>query len=292
METVTDKGWFLSSYETQREDCAEVPLTNITVTEDSEEEDRRTSMDSGVSMESNSIENSPERPSMRQDDSGCGSLGGQESSTSSQTTYPLQEGGPQTGITRDRGDSGVGLGCQLHSSSLDLKEQDSGPLKEAVYGGNYRSQRPPDVETDVCEEKEVFSQMHCDPSLAEVVKGYRAGPQSCICSGAGQCTWCHINAPHGTQIIKQYRATCTDSRLQSGKCNSVDTYKGITFALFPTEAQMDSVIVDDLKTTFTKISETFPMLSAFTPLPLVEGGQDINMNNLSLSLCDIQLTTD
>lgn len=287
MEIVTDQGWFLSSNGTQREDRAEVPLTNITVTEDGEEEDRRTSMDSGVSMESNSIENSPERPSMRQDDSGCGSLGGQESSTSSQTTYPLQEEGTQTGITRDRGDSGV----VFHSSSLDLKEQDSGPLKEAVYGGNYRSQKPPDVEISVCEE-EVFSQMHRDPSLAEVVKGYRAGPQSCICSGAGQCTWCHRNGPHGTQIIEQYGATCTDSRLQSGTCNSVDTYKGITFALFPVEAQMDSVIVDDLKTTFTKISETFPMLSAFTSLPLVEGGQDINMNNLSLSLCDIQLTTD
>lgn len=58
MEVVTDKGWFLSSYRTEVKNCVTNPVTHVTVTEDNEEEDRRTSMDSGVSVESNSATNS------------------------------------------------------------------------------------------------------------------------------------------------------------------------------------------------------------------------------------------
>lgn len=291
MEVVTDKGWFMTNFRTQGEEQAKTPLTNTTVTEDSDDEDRRTSMDSGVSMEPNSIENRQERPSNRQDDSGCGSLGEQESSTSDQTTYPLEKDRSPMDIASDRGDSGVGWGFQFHSSSLDGKQQSSGPLKEAVYGGNYRSQTPRDVEIEICDNKVELSQMLSDPSLAEVIQGYRAGLQSCICSGAGLCTWCHKNVACATQITKQYIATSAENRLQSGKCNSMDAYKGIPFPLFPKDAQTDSISVNDL-IPFTQLQETFPMLSAFTPLPAMEEGQDINMSNLPLSLCDVQLITD
>ncbi|KAK5868648.1 hypothetical protein PBY51_009644 [Eleginops maclovinus] len=181
VEVVTDKAWFLSSYRTEVETCVKDPMTHVTVTEDDGEEERRTSMDSGVSMESNSVTNNEGSPPMRQDDSGCGSLGGPESSTSCQADYPLQDERTVTN-TRKREDSGVGLGCQVDISSINLDGQDRGSLK--VAGSNYRGQGPCAVQINVCDEQEVFKQMLPDLVLADVVTGYRAGPQSCICSGA------------------------------------------------------------------------------------------------------------
>lgn len=287
MEVVTDKGWFLSSHRTKVKNCVKDSLAPVTTTEDKGEEDRRTSMDSGVSIESNSTTNPP----MRQEDSGCGSLGGPESSTSGQTDYPLQEERTDTHIARKMEDSGVvvGLGCQLLSSSINLDGQDGGSLKEAVAGGNYRSQRPSAVQIHVCDDEEVLP----GSALAEVVTGYRVGPQSCICSGAGQCTWCHKQGIYETEVIKQYRAMRIDNGLLSSKCNFVDSYKrGITFSSYSKKTQIDTVVTDDLETTFIQLGETFPLLTALTPLPLVEGRQDFNMNNVSLSLCDVQLTAD
>lgn len=291
VEVVTDRGWFLSGQETPGDDRAKAPLTNIAVAEDIDEEDRRTSMDSGVSMEPNSIENPQDRPPIRQDDSGCGSLGGQESSTSDQTTYPLQKERSQMDAASDKGDSGVGWGFQFHSSPLDEKQQGSEPLKKAVYGGNYRSQTPRDVEIDICDNKVELSQVLSDPSLAREIQGYRAGLQSCICSGAGQCTWCHRNGPCLTHTNKQYRATCAEDGLQSWTCHSVDAHGGIPFSIFSKDAQTDSIPVKE-STAFPQLQETFPMLSAFTLLPPVAEGKDFNMNNMPLSLCDIQLRTD
>lgn len=291
MEVVTDKGWFLSSYRTEVKNCVKDPVTHVTVTEDNDEEDRRTSMDSGVGMESNSATNSGGSPPMRQEDSGCGSLGGPESSTSSQTDYPMQEKRTDTDIARKREDSGVGLGCQLDSSSMD--GQDSGSLKEAVAGGNYRGQSPSAVQIHACDDEELFKQTLPDSVLAEVVTGYRAGPQSCICSGEGQCTWCHKQGHHRTEAIKQYRAMCIANGLLSGKCEFVDSYKGgLTFPSYPKKIQMNTVTMDDLETTFIQLGETFPLLTALTPLPLVEEGQDFNMNNVPLSLCDVELKID
>lgn len=276
----------MSSYGTEVKDCVNVPVVHVTITEDNEEEDRRISMDSGVSMKSSSTENNRESPPMTQEDSGCGSLGGPESSSSNQTDYPLQEERARPDIARKRGDSGLGLSCQLHSSSMNLDGQDSGSLA----GGNYRSQSPSAVQINVSDDKEVFGQMLRDSVLAEVVTSYRAGPQSCICSGAGQCTWCHKQSFYGTGVIKQYRAMCIDNGLQSSNCDSVD--KGITFSSYSKKTEMDTVMMDDVGNTFIPLGETFPLLTALTPLPLVKGGQDFNMNNVSLSLSDVQLTTD
>ncbi|XP_033953821.1 interleukin-10 receptor subunit alpha [Pseudochaenichthys georgianus] len=290
VEVVTDKGWFLSSFRTEVKTCVNDPMTHVTVTVDDEEEERRTSLDSGVSMETNSATNSEGSPPMRQEDSGFGSLGGSESSTSCQTDYPLQDEGSVSN-TRKREDSGVGLCCQVDISSINLDGQDSGSLK--VAGGNYRSQSPCAVQINICDEEEMCKQMLPDSVLAEVVTGYRAGPQSCICSGTGQCTWCHTQGHYGAKVIKQYRAVCIENGQVSNRCNFVDSYKGqLTFSRHHKQTQMDTVIVDDLETTFIQLGNTFPLLTTLSPLSLVEEGQDFNMNNLSLSLCDVQLTTE
>ncbi|KAG8002011.1 Interleukin-10 receptor subunit alpha [Nibea albiflora] len=294
VEVVTDKGWFLSSYRTEVKKCIKNPVTHVITTEDNGEEDRRTSMDSGVSMQANCTTDSGGSPPMRQEDSGCGSLGGPESSTSSQTEYPLQEERTELDVARKREDSGVGMGCQLHSSSMNLDGRDSESLKEVVAGGSYRRQSPSSVQIHACGDEEAFKQMLPDSVLADVVTGYRAGPQSCICSGAGQCPWCHKQGVYGTGHIKEYRATCIDNGLLSGKCDFVDTFKGdFTFISgYCKKTQMDTVTVDDIETTFLQLGENFPLLTALTPQCLMEEGKDFNMNNVPLSLCDVQLTSE
>ncbi|CAK6968155.1 interleukin-10 receptor subunit alpha [Scomber scombrus] len=290
MEVVTDKGWFLSSHRTE----VKQPMTLlVAVTEDSGEENRRTSMDSGVSMKSSSVTKSGGSPPMRQEDSGCGSMGGSESSTSSQTDYPLQDESTDTDTVRKREDSGVGLGCQLNSSSMNLNALDSEPLKEFVAGNNYHSQSHSAVQICVCDDEEALKQTIPDPVLIEVVTGYRAGPQSCICSGAGQCTWCHKQGLNETDTIKQYRTMHIENGLLSDNCNITDSYKEeLIFSSYPRKTQMDTLMMNDLETTFLHLGENFPLLSALSPMALVEGKQDLNMNNVSLSLCDVQLTTD
>ncbi|XP_058489766.1 interleukin-10 receptor subunit alpha isoform X2 [Solea solea] len=269
METVTDKGWFLSSYKPEVKNCDNDPQTHVTVTDENEKEDRRTSMDSGVSMVSSSATNNRGSPVMRQGDSGCGSMGGPESSSCSQTDYPLQEEGTDIDKVRKREDSGVGLGCQIDSFSVTLDRPDSGLVKESGSGGNYRTQSPSAVQIH----EEEFKQKSSDIALAEVVTGYRAGPQLCICSGAGQCTWCHKKCHSGSDVIKQ---------------NSM----GNTFSSCYKKSQMDTVTVDDFTNTFSQLGEMFPLLTTLPPLPLLERGHDLNMNNVFLSLSDIQLNTD
>ncbi|XP_053279697.1 interleukin-10 receptor subunit alpha [Pleuronectes platessa] len=286
VEVVTDRGWFLSRYGTEVKNDINHPVTHFTMTEDNEkEEDRRTS------GESNSASNNGGCPLMRQDDSGCGSWGGTESSTGSRTDYSLQDERTDADKVRKREDSGVGLGCQLDSSSMELDGPDIRPLKESVPEGSYRTQSPPAVHTCASDDEEAFKQILPDTVLAEVVTGYRADPQVCICSGAGQCTWCHNQGPNGAEVIKQYRSTCIENEPLSSKCDFVDSYKaGLTFSSYSKKSQMDTVMMDDLKNMFKHLGDTFPLLSTLPPL--VEGGHDFNMNNVCLSLNDVQLTTD
>ncbi|XP_068441578.1 interleukin-10 receptor subunit alpha [Clinocottus analis] len=291
MEVVTDRGWFLSRDKTKVKNCVEDRVAHDTVPEDDREEDRRTSMDSGLSMESSSATTSRGSPPRRQEDSGCGSLGEQESSTSCQTDYPLKDERTDTDMAAKRKDSGLGLCCQLDSSSINLEGQYRGSLKVARV--NYRSHNPSAVQINVCDDEERFKQMLPDFVLAEVVTGYRAGLQSCICSGAQRCTWCHKQSHYETDVFKQYRALCIENGRLSSKCDFVDSYKrGLTFSNYSKKTQMDTVVVDDSETTFIQLGETFPLLTALSPLPLVDGGQDFNMNRLPLSLCDVQLTAD
>ncbi|XP_041851774.1 interleukin-10 receptor subunit alpha [Melanotaenia boesemani] len=291
VEVVTDKGWFLSSYGKEENNCVRLPVTHLTVTEDKEEEDRRTSMDSGVSMVSNSITTSGSSPPMRQEDSGFGSMGGPESSTSSQTNYPMKDEMTESEAVRKNEDSGMGMSCQLESSSMSLDGQDSVPLLESVTGGNYHSQSPAAVQKiHACDDEDIFKQIPTDSILAEVVTGYRAGPQSCICSGAGQCSWCHKFGLHENEVTKQYSGVCIENELLVSKRDLVDSYEStVTFSGYHSKTQLDTVMINDMDTRFLQISKAFPLL---TSLPLVKCGQDFNMNNVSLCLCDVELATD
>ncbi|TNN01826.1 hypothetical protein fugu_011208 [Takifugu bimaculatus] len=274
MEVVTDKAWFLSSYRPEGKNPVEFPVTSETPKE-TEVEERRTSLDSGVSMGTSTVETGQGNSPGRHDDSGCGSLSGSDSSTSNQSEWRSRDGNAGMGM-----DSRVDVDCQLHLSSMNLEVQDSTSPKATVIFGNYRSQSPSAATIDVRDK--VFESTLCHPILAEVVSGYRAPLQVCLCSGAGQCTWCHKQGLSGRGVIGQYRATCTDNGLHSSKQDSVDSCNEMTFVSYPQKTHMDSFAVEDISAFISQ--ESLPMLTALA-------SQDINMN-FSLSLCDVQMAAD
>uniref|UniRef100_A0A1A7WHB2 Interleukin 10 receptor, alpha n=3 Tax=Iconisemion striatum TaxID=60296 RepID=A0A1A7WHB2_9TELE len=269
MEVVTDKGWFLSSYDTGVKNSVKLPVSHTTIKEDVEEEEediRRTRVDSGLSMESDSDTKSVEKPPERQEDSGCGSMGDPEGSSDSPTDYPLQSD-IDTGEVGKREDSGMGMSCQLDSTSLNLDGQDGEPLMKTVIVDNYRSQNPSVMQLQISDGGDTLPKIPTHSMLAKVVTGYRAGPLSCICSGSGQCSWCHKN------------------ELLSSRS---DLYqKKHTFSEYSSKTHIDTVMINDLETTFLQLSDTFPLL---TPLHSIKCEQDFNMN--SLSLCDVQLVSE
>lgn len=258
IEAVTDKGWFLSNYRPEGKNPVEFPVAGV-AREVYKVEERRTSMDSGVSMEANSVEISQGNSPGRHDDSGFGSLSGSESSTSNQMEYSPRARDHKAGTGMD---SKVGL--------AKLEEQD-----DAVVVGNYRSKSPSAALIVV--RNEAFEPTPCHPVLAEVVPGYRAPPQACICLGACQCSWCHKQGQKG--VVGQYRATSTDNGLQRDSVPS-----SMTFVSYPQETQEAFLAVEDMKSAFVSLEESLSMPTAFAP-------QHVNMN-FSLSLWDVQMAAD
>lgn len=288
MEVVTDKGWFLSSYRTEMDDAPKLPESHD-VTAHSKEENRKSSVDSGFSMEADSATENGETPPAGQEDSGCGSMGRPECSSDNQIGYPPQEKRMDTGGIRKRDDSGVDMSCQLDSSSSNLEDKDSEPLVKTVTVGNYHSQGLSEAHVQVGDGEDTFKQIPAHLVLDNVLSGYRAGPRSCICSGAGQCSWCHKCGHFGGEVTKQHRVVCVENRLLGSK-SDVNSYKRKeTRPPYSSETHTDAVTMEDLDTTFFQMSETFPLL---TSLALTKCEQDFSVNNVSLSLCDVELMTD
>ncbi|XP_037533726.1 interleukin-10 receptor subunit alpha [Nematolebias whitei] len=288
MEVVTDKGWFLSSYRTEMDNAPKLPVSHD-VTAHIKEENRKTSVDSGFSMEADSATENGERPPAGQEDSGCGSMGGPESSSDNQICYPPQEKRMKTDGIRKGEDSGVDMSCQLDSSSLNLEGKDSEPLVKTVSVGNYHSQGLSEVHMQVGDGEDMLKQIPAHLILDKVLSGYRAGPQSCICSGAGQCSWCHKCGHFGSEVTKQHRVVCIENGLLGSKIDLNSYKRKETFPTYSSKTHVDAVTIEDLDTAFFQMSETFPLL---TSLALTKCEQDFSMNNVSLSLCDVELMND
>ncbi|XP_043976580.1 interleukin-10 receptor subunit alpha [Gambusia affinis] len=275
MEVVTDRGWFLSSYRPDTKPA--VTETSLTIIEDEEEENRRTSLDSGVSVEANSAADNRGQRQERQEDSGCGSMGSPEISAHSHTDYPMQDDSMEADDVSKREDSGMGLGRPHHSSFLKLDSQDSKSLVETVIVGNYRTQSPSETQVQSSDSENMLKQIPAHSVLADVVTGYKPGPQSCICSLTGQCSWCHRHGSYGPEGTKLCRTVCIENVLLGGTSDLVDSSR-------VGKTSIDSVIIN-LEESLLHVSDTFPLLMS-------KYEQNSNMNNVSLSLCDVQLTTD
>lgn len=274
-EVVTDKGWFLA----RNRVVVNLPVSHVTAAGETKDT-KRTSVNSWVSMETNSATDNGGSSPSRQEDSGCGSLMESENSTSSQ--YPLTDDRTPADPVRQREDSGVGMDTKLELSSVNLDVPDHTHLIET---GSYLSQRPSVSQNPACNEENIPT----ETILAEVVTGYRAGPQSCICSGAGQCSWC-LKFSHFVKEVSKHRAVSTENGQLDNQSDLMDSYNGkLVFSSYASTPQMETVILHDAETTILHMNDTFPLLAS---LPLMSCGQDFNMNNMQLSLCDVQMTND
>ncbi|XP_049582739.1 interleukin-10 receptor subunit alpha isoform X2 [Syngnathus scovelli] len=229
IEVVTDKGWFLTSSRTEVKNFAEIPQNKGTLRVLRKQDDRA-SLDSGVSMECNATEKQDRSPQRRQDDSGCGSMG--------ETVYPHQDDTMQTRWK----ESEVGLG--LESSIVNTTGQDSGSQFD-----NYRKQSPA-LQSHLDERSK---QILPSPVLADVIPGYRAGPQSCICSGADQCSWCLKRIVQEDTTIRKHKILLSKEDILNDTRTQSETTLG------------------------------FPLLTSLTQ------GIDVNMN--TVAICDL-LDTD
>lgn len=258
VEVVTDRGWFLFSK-------AELTFKNIPTTyisdQQYEEEERRPSTDSGVSVKSKTSV-----PATRKD-SGCGSLGAQDSICSH---FPNMDEGSDALSTTKTEDSGMGLSCHSDASSLNLEEQDSGCLNKS---NKYQSQKQ--LSVSVIQSEDIFKEKHPEPQLVSVVSGYRTNASLCTCSGVTLCIWC--------QNQSNYRGKYK-GQLQNG--NIVQSYS--SYCSNNTTINMSQT---ENSLTLEPMEETFPMLTSLSSFPLMEKGQDLNMNDVSISLCDVEINS-
>uniref|UniRef100_A0A8C5GHQ1 Uncharacterized LOC114474786 n=1 Tax=Gouania willdenowi TaxID=441366 RepID=A0A8C5GHQ1_GOUWI len=275
LEVVTDKGWFLSSAREDVKHSIKVPRTHITV----KVHGQRASVDSGLDMESNSASDNGEGHSLRQEDSGCGSMGGLESSNCNLLKTPLDNVQRTNRMERRRKDSGESIGFHPNTISTSLEEHERSFRIEIVPQSNYHRQSPSAVQVSASDTRDRLNQTHGDSTLAKVVTGYRAGPQSYICSGAGQCSWCHNRRTRE----EQQKHICS----VSGTLEDKNPIPGYT-----KNPHIDTIRMEDLEKTFLQSKETFPLLASLSTLPLMKCGQDNNMGNVSLSLCDVKLQID
>ncbi|KAK7882581.1 hypothetical protein WMY93_028755 [Mugilogobius chulae] len=256
MEVVTDRGWFLFSAGTEvKHVFKNLPTTYIT-DEKSGEEDRRPSTDSGVSMKSTS-------DNTRQDDSGCGSIGVQDSICS----FPMQDEGSETLSTGKSDDSGLELSCHSDASSLNLENQDSGCSNKS---GEYHRQRLLTVNIHNTDNDDMFKEKLPELPLISVVSGYRTNNSVCTCSGANLCILC----------CKQdnYRKQPTGLFQNNNIVGSCRHYSP--------DVQTERT---ETSLSLVQMEETFPMLTSLSSFPLMEKGCDFNMNDISVSLCDVEL---
>lgn len=263
MEIVTDKGWFLFKAETEISRVFKNLPTTYVTDQQSGDDDTRTSTDSGVSMKSTT------NPA-RREDSGCGSLGAQDSICSS--NFPIQDEGSDALSAAKTDDSGMGLSCHSDASSLILEEQDSGCLNKS---GDYHRQQLLTVCLHESDNENIYKEKHSEPQLVSVVSGYRTNTSLCTCSGANLCIWCHNQS--------NYKGKCK-GQLQNN--NVVESYSS-----YFSNNQIYNMDQTESNLTIAQMEQTFPMLTSLSSFPLMEKGRDLNMNDVSVSLCDVELNS-
>lgn len=185
-------------------------------------------------------------------DSGCGS-----------THFPIQDEGNDALSTAKTDDSGMGLSCHSDASSLNLEEQDSGCLSKSA---EYHCQKVLSVSVHQSDEEGFKAK----PQLVSVASGYRTNASLCTCSGSHLCIWC--------QYQNNYRGKYK-GQLQN--CNIVESYSSQTINMDQTDTSL----------TLGPMEQTFPMLTSLSSFPVMEKGRDLNMNDVSISLCDVQLNS-
>ncbi|KAJ8403718.1 hypothetical protein AAFF_G00345860 [Aldrovandia affinis] len=305
VEVVMNKGWLLISRNTQGK--GGVMGEKMKLRDKEEGQDRRGSLDSGMSMDQALAETGRGGAgeggggkSCKLDDSGCGSLGESDGdiggSRQPSEELPVLDGRNDGHGSPQKEDSGMGQGCQ-YSGPRSLQGEDCGHLlhKVAATGDAYRSQRPSFVVVQDSEREEAseIATNDTDNSIANVV-GYRPSQLSCVCLGKGLCFWCQSTAPLPTKehSMCSYPATDTSDQFPASSiiCFSDSYLKKGNFQTWEDLEQRESPFICHIQQ--TESSESAPLLISVPQLPLLCGGLDSNVNALSLSLQDVELTFD
>ncbi|XP_062408935.1 interleukin-10 receptor subunit alpha [Sardina pilchardus] len=176
VEVVITNGWFLSR--PSPDDKRKLSEDKMAILQ---EEEKRGSLDSGVSMVASSTDGDAETegPQGLQEDSGCGSLGSSaenEIEHGGSTMLPLEEGRTMCNGLAQREDSGLGLGFNSESAG-GSEGEDTGSLPDAevTSGDGYRSKSPsslPDFNSRL-EATLTQTQPEADFDMAAPVVGYR-----------------------------------------------------------------------------------------------------------------------
>ncbi|XP_051966503.1 uncharacterized protein LOC127632066 [Xyrauchen texanus] len=272
VESVTDKGWLLSSNKMAGK--ANISDDKTEIFED--EKERRESTDSGVSQH-HSIKDRGMDGHTGDEDSGCGSLSESENSLSggrrSLGELPsLDRSVNNTSSSKGAEDSGLGMGNQDVSDSL--KGAHSGLLSEiVVVGDGYRSQSPSgEAQNEITVSDEIAN------IIASPNGGYRSGHVTCLCSDFETCMWCKASKLLTTDCVSgsHEQTSCTfTTEFNNGRNNYLKKSPEQTVNLF---------LLGDLS---TQLGENCSDSSSL----FIEGGHlPCQLDTLPLTLGDVELT--
>lgn len=264
---VISNGWFLSR--TNPEGKRELSEDKIAILQ---EEEKRASLDSGVSMVANSTggDAGMARQEEPQEDSGCGSLGSSVENESEHkgSSMLLEDRNNCNTVTRGE-DSGLGLG--FNESTENSEGEDSGllPDTEVPIGDGYRSQSPSTIVVLQSTPETTLTQIvpETDFDMAAPMVGYR--PSQVI----GHIAPAIDNGDAPTDTIEQDLP--------------FSNYRRKTPALEGTSLlDPRSLSPQNLQ----NLSETTPFLVSLPEFLLGEKGPDCDLTTLPLSLSDMELT--
>ncbi|KAK7171544.1 hypothetical protein R3I93_003988 [Phoxinus phoxinus] len=267
VETVTDKGWLLTSNK--------MAAKSKEFDEDEElsedDKERRESTDSGVSV--GQQKNRGTDGHTGEEDSGCGSLTGTEDSglsggRRSLEELPFLDGGVNSSNGERKDDSGLGMGHKDDSDNLQGVECDL--LSEiVVVGDGYRSQSPSaDAESKATVPYDV------DTKMASPSSAYRSGHVTCSCSDFETCIWCKTRKlpTDSGSLSNEELSTNDDDRPSYLKKSLLQTVSALGLGDLSSQSDENS-------------SESSLFITC--PLLLQEPCQ---LDTLTLSLGDIELT--
>nr|AGV15830.1 interleukin-10 receptor 1 [Ctenopharyngodon idella] len=273
VETVTDKGWLLTSNKMAGTSKAFVEDMDLS----DEDKERRESTDSGVSVgQQHSLKNRGTGEHTREEDSGCGSLTGTEDSLSSGRRsleeLPFLDGGVNSSNGERKEDSGLGIGNQDDSGNLNGADHDL--LSEiVVVGDGYRSQSPSaDAESEAAVSCDVNTTM-ASPSC-----GYRSGNVTCLCSDFETCIWCKTRKQEaGSESLSHDQPSNFTTENDNDRPNYLK------------KSPLHTLNVSGLGDLSFQSDENCTESSLFITCPLLLQ-EPCQMDNLSLTLGDFELT--
>ncbi|XP_048837193.1 interleukin-10 receptor subunit alpha [Brienomyrus brachyistius] len=285
VEIVTDKGFLLISRKAEEKTKK---LTELMTAEESEE--RRDSMDSGVSMGQHSSEMDREarQDTVRQqkEDSGCESLDGADGSTGRRGLQDLS-------VLQKKNENGSCVPHQpdsvasQYTDASNLDAEDSGLMPEHLVPlvTQKLTQGFSEVETGDQGQAEGAIQSDMDNCVAVSV-GYRPSQLACVCSGQGQCLWCRVGG--GQQQTEH------ESQPVTHKHNSSTLFiqeEDLKITVPQSTALLEQADLSFLTLSLPKDStEVSPLRISMPQLSMLDNGLEFAPTVMPISIYDMDLT--